>query len=108
VVSFSELGPALALSGSDAGDRVAQRLARFLERRGAVDSATAERLLLPSFLCAAGLGARAGTPPSCHYTAGDVTGALLELATIARRALPVRAVVDGAEGEEGVIVVAPA
>jgi hypothetical protein len=36
-----------------------------------------------------------------------VTAGLLELATIARQALPVRAVVDGAEGEEGVVVVAP-
>jgi len=105
-VSFSELGP-LALGGSDAGDRVAARLARFLERRGAVDSTSAEALLLPSFICAAGLGARAGTPPSCHYTAGEITAACFELATVARHALPVRAVVDGAEGEEGVIVVAP-
>ncbi len=111
IVSVSELGPAPALGGSEPqaiGDRVAQRLGLFLQRRGAVDAATAERLLLPSFLCAAGLGARAGTPPSCHYTASEITPALLELATIARQALPIRAVVDGAEGEEGVIVVAPA
>jgi RNA 3'-terminal phosphate cyclase len=110
IVSVSELGPALALGGTDAqalGDRVAQRLGNFLQRRGAVDAHTAERLLLPSFLCAAGLGARAGTPPSCHYTASEVTAALVELATIARRALPIRAVVDGAEGDEGVIAVAP-
>jgi len=53
------------------------------------------------------LGARAGTPPSCHYTTSEITPALLELATIARQALSVRAVVDGAEGEEGVVVVAP-
>ena len=111
VVSVSELGPAApAPGGGDAaaiGDRLAQRLEKFLPRRGAVDAATAERLLLPSFLCAAGLGARAGTPPSCHYTTSAVTSALLELATTARQALPVRAVVDGAEGEEGMIVVAP-
>jgi len=36
-----------------------------------------------------------------------VTAPLLELATIALQAVPVRAVVDGAEGEEGGIVVAP-
>ena len=107
VVSVSELGPADALGGGDVGQRVAQRLARFLERRGAVDASTAERLLLPSLLCAAGLGARAGTPPSCHYTTSEITAGLLELATIARQALPVRAVVDGAQGEEGVIVAAP-
>ena len=107
VLSVSELGPADALGGGDVGQRVAARLGRFLERRGAVDAATAERLLLPSFLCAAGLGARAGTPPSCHYTTSEITPALLELATIARRALPVRAVVDGQQGDEGVIVVAP-
>lgn len=110
VVSVSELGPAPALRSDDAlavGDRVAQRLGDFLQRRGAVDAGTAERLLLPSFLCAAGLGARAGTPPSCHFTASGITAALLELATIARRALPIRAVVDGSEGEEGMIVVAP-
>jgi RNA 3'-terminal phosphate cyclase len=86
---------------------VAERLSRFLERRGAVDAAMAERLLLPGCLCASGLGARAGTPPSCHYTTTEVTSALLGLATLARQALPVRAVVDGGEGEEGMIVVAP-
>lgn len=110
VVSVSELGPSATLGGAEAvalGDRVAARLGHFLERRGAVDAASAERLLLPSFLCAAGLGARAGTPPSCHYTTSEITPALLELATIARQALSVRAVVDGAEGEEGVVVVAP-
>jgi RNA 3'-terminal phosphate cyclase len=105
-VAFSALG--LVLGSSDAAEAVAARLAHFLERRGAVDSATAEALLLPSFICAAGLGARAGTPPSCHYTAGALTAACFELAAIARHALAVRAVVDGAEGEEGVIVVAPA
>jgi RNA 3'-terminal phosphate cyclase len=107
VVTVSELGQ----WGGDAqpvGERVAQRLGRFLQRRGALDAAMAERLLLPSFLCAAGLGARAGTPPSCHYSTSEVTAALLELATLGRRALPVRAVVDGAQGEEGVVVVAPA
>jgi RNA 3'-terminal phosphate cyclase len=107
VVTVSALGQAPALVAPEQGDRLAERLAGFLERRGAVDAAMAERLLLPSFLCAGGLGARAGTPPSCHYTTSGVTGALLELATIARQALPVRAVVDGAEGEEGVVVVAP-
>lgn len=111
VVSFSALGPLTpAPGGSDAeaiGERLAQRLAQFLQRRGAVDAAAAERLLLPSFLCAAGLGARAGTPPSCHYTTSAVTSSLLELAATARHALPVRAVVDGAQGEEGMIVVAP-
>lgn len=110
VVTVSELGPLPSLAGAEAvavGERVAQRLGGFLERPGAVDAGMAERLLLPSFLCAAGLGARAGTPPTCHYTVTRVTADLLQLATIARRALPVRAVVDGAEGEEGVIVVAP-
>ena len=107
VVTVSTLGQAPALVGPEQGDRLAERLSRFLERRGALDSNMAERMLLPSFLCASGLGARAGTPPSCHYTASEVTGPLLELATIARQALPVRAVVDGAEGEEGMVVVAP-
>jgi RNA 3'-terminal phosphate cyclase (ATP) len=102
VVSISELGPAL-----NAGDRIADRLRRFLERRGALDGSTAERLLLPSLLCAGGLGARAGPPPPCHYTTSDVTSGLIELATLARTALPVRAVVDGAVGDEGVIVVTP-
>ena len=50
---------------------------------------------------------RAGTPPSCHYTASEITAGAIELATIARHALPVRAIVDGAQGEEGVIVAAP-
>ena len=106
VVSVSELGQ-WGADASSVGDRVAQRLGRFLERRGALDAGMAERLLLPSFFCAAGLGARAGNPPSCSYTTSEVTAALVELATLARRALPVRAVVDGAQGEEGVIVVAP-
>jgi RNA 3'-terminal phosphate cyclase len=110
VVSVSELGHAPALVGGAAqaaGGLVAGRLARFLERGGAVDAGTAERLLLPSCLCASGLGARAGTPPTCHYTTSEITVGLLELATLARHALPARAVVDGAQGEEGVIVVTP-
>lgn len=107
LVTVSELGQ----WGGDAaavGERVAQRLGGFLRRRGALDATMAERLLLPSFLCAAALGARAGTPPTCHYSTSEVTGPLLELATLARQALPVKAVVDGAQGEEGVVVVAPA
>ena len=107
LVSVSELGQ-WGADAAQVGERVAQRLGAFLGRRGAVDAAMAERLLLPSFLCAAGLGARAGTPPGCHYTTSEVTAALIELATLARKALPVRAVVDGAQGEEGVVVVTPA
>ena len=107
VVTVSALGQAPALVEPEQGDRVAERLSRFLERRGALDGVMAERLLLPSCLCAGGLGARAGAPPSCHYTTSEVTAGLVELATLARQALPVRAVVDGAQGEEGVIVVAP-
>jgi len=107
VVTVSALGQAPALVAPEQGDRLAERLSRFLERRGALDATMAERLLLPSFLCAAGLGARAGMAPNCHYTTSEVTSSLLELATIARQALPVRAVVDGAQGEEGVVVVAP-
>jgi RNA 3'-terminal phosphate cyclase len=108
VVSVSEVGQWNRLGEAQAvGERVAQRLHEFLERRGAVDAVMAERLLLPSFLCAAGLGARAGTPPSCHYSTSEITSGLLQLATLARLALPVRAVVDGAEGDAGVVVVAP-
>jgi len=57
---------------------------------------------------AAGLGARAGTAPTCHFTTSNVSEGLVSLATLARRMLPVKAVVDGAVGEEGVVVVAPA
>jgi RNA 3'-terminal phosphate cyclase len=103
VAQWNRLGDAQAI-----GERVAQRLQDFLGRRGAVDAVMGERLLLPSFLCAAGLGARAGTPPSCHYSTSEITAPLLQLATLARHALPVRAAVDGAEGESGVVVVAPA
>ncbi|HEY2030329.1 MAG TPA: RNA 3'-terminal phosphate cyclase [Myxococcales bacterium] len=109
VVSVSEVGQWNRLGDAQAvGERVAQRLQDFLERRGAVDARMAERLLLPSFLCAAGLGARAGAAPSCHYSTSEITSGLLQLATLARLALPVRAIVDGAEGEAGVVVVAPA
>ena len=111
-VSLSELGPPARMAAAEneaeqIGERLAKRLAAFLQRGGAVDAATAERLLLPSFLCAAGLGARAGPPPTCHFTTSEVTAALVETATLARLALPIRAVVSGAPGEEGVIVVAP-
>jgi len=107
VVTVSALGQAPALVAPEEGDRLAERLSRFLGRRGALDAGTAERLLLPSFLCAGGLGARAGTPPSCHYTpAKDFRAAGARHPRRGRR-LPVRAVVDGAEGEEGVVVVAP-
>jgi RNA 3'-terminal phosphate cyclase len=108
IVSVSEVGQWNRLGDAQAvGERVAERLQQFLETRGALDASLAERMLLPSFLCAAGLGARAGTPPSCHYSTSEITPGLLQLATLARMALPVRAIVDGPEGEAGVIVVAP-
>src|SRR5919108_446040 len=87
--------------------RVAERLGRFLAAGGALDGRTAERLLVAAILCAAGLGARAGTAPTCHFTTSSVPEGLVSLATLARRMLPVKAVVDGAVGEEGVVVVAP-
>ena len=87
--------------------RVAERLGRFLAAGGALEGRMAERLLVPAILCAAGLGARAGTAPTCHFTTSSVTEGLISLATLARRMLPVKAVVDGAVGEEGVVVVAP-
>lgn len=114
MVAVSALGPGLAgpailraeePPAVEPAERVADRLGWFLSRRGALDSRTAERLLLPSLLCAAGLGARAGPPPSCHFTTSEVTEGLISLATLARRMLPVRAVVDGAVGDEGVVVV---
>jgi RNA 3'-terminal phosphate cyclase len=116
VVSSSALGPGGGVPAvlhaspekSLAGERVAEKIGRFLARRAALDARTAERLLLPSILCAAGLGARAGPPPTCHYTTSEVTEGMVSLATLARRMLPVRAVVDGPLGEEGVVVVAPA
>ncbi|HEX4385935.1 MAG TPA: RNA 3'-terminal phosphate cyclase, partial [Myxococcales bacterium] len=108
IVSVSEVGQWNRLGDAQAvGERVAQRLQQFLETRGALDASMAERMLLPSFLCAAGLGARAGTPPSCHYSTSEITPGLLQLATLARMALPVRAIVDGPEGDAGVVVVAP-
>lgn len=94
-------------AAEEAGDRVAAMLASFISRRGALDGPTAERMLIPAALCAAGLGARAGPPPACHFTTSEVTRGLLEVAQLVRRALPVRAVVDGAEGEEGLVVVTP-
>ena len=102
------LGPQPPAGPEEPGERVAERLARFLASGGALDGRSAERLIVPAILCAAGLGARAGTPPTCHFTTNLVTEGLLSLATLARRMLPVRAVVDGAVGEEGVVVVAPA
>ena len=115
VVASSALGPGGGVPAvlhatpekSLAGERVAEKIGRFLARRAALDARTAERLLLPSILCASGLGARAGPPPSCHYTTSEVTEGMVSLATLARRMLPVRAVVDGPPGEEGVVVVAP-
>jgi RNA 3'-terminal phosphate cyclase (ATP) len=102
------LGPARVRGPEEPGVRVAERIARFLQSGGALDGRMAERLLVPAILCAAGLGARAGTPPTCHFTTAQVSDGLLSLATLARRMLPVRAVVDGEVGEEGVVVVAPA
>jgi RNA 3'-terminal phosphate cyclase (ATP) len=102
------LGPPRLRGPEDPGTRVGERIARFLQSGSALDGRAAERLLIPAILCAAGLGARAGTPPTCHFTTAVVTDGLLSLATLARRVLPVRAVVDGEVGEEGVVVVAPA
>jgi len=102
------LGPQPTPPPEEAGERVAERLGRFLAAGGALEGRMAERLLVPAILCAAGLGARAGTAPTCHFTTSNVTEGLVSLATLARRMLPVKAVVDGAVGEEGVVVVAPA
>jgi RNA 3'-terminal phosphate cyclase len=102
------LGPQPKPPAEEAGERVAERLGRFLAAGGALDGRMAERLLVPAILCAAGLGARAGTAPTCHFTTSNVTEGLVSLATLARRMLPVKAVVDGAVGDEGVVVVAPA
>jgi RNA 3'-terminal phosphate cyclase len=101
------LGPEAPQEPEATGEKVAERIGRFLQGGGALDGRMAERLLLPSILCAAGLGARAGAAPACHFTTSIVTDGLVSLATLARRMLPVRAVVDGAVGEEGVVVVAP-
>ncbi|TMB27085.1 MAG: hypothetical protein E6J62_19930 [Deltaproteobacteria bacterium] len=101
------LGPESPQAPEAVGEKVAERIGRFLSGGGAIDGRMAERLLVPSILCASGLGARAGTPPTCHFTTSVVTDGLVSLATLARRMLPVRAVVDGAVGEEGVVVVAP-
>jgi RNA 3'-terminal phosphate cyclase len=89
------------------GSRVADALSRFLSSRGALDGQAAERALIPAILCAAGLGARAGPPPLCHFTTTEVTVAQVALAALAHKVVPVRAVIDGAPGEEGVVVVAP-
>ena len=89
------------------GAQVAERLDAFLSSHGAVDFASAERMLIPAMLCASGLGARAGAAPPCHFTTTQVTEALVALAGLAHRVLPVRAVIDGAPGDPGVIVVAP-
>jgi RNA 3'-terminal phosphate cyclase len=102
------LGPQPDSLPEEVGERVAERVGRFLAAGGALEGRVAERLLVPAILCAAGLGARAGTPPTCHFTTSSVTEGLISLATLARRMLPVKAVVDGAVGEEGVVVVAPA
>jgi len=101
------LGPESPQAPEAVGEKVAERIGRFLSGGGAIDGRMAERLLVPSILCASGLGARAGTPPTCHFTTSVVTDGLVSLATLARRMLPVRAVVDGAVGDEGVVVVAP-
>jgi len=101
------LGPESPQAPEAVGEKVAERVGRFLRGGGAIDGRMAERLLVPSILCASGLGARAGTPPTCHFTTSVVTDGLVSLATLARRMLPVRAVVDGAVGDEGVVVVAP-
>src|SRR6202030_193168 len=46
VVTVSALGQAPALVAPEEGDRLAERLSRFLGRRGALDAGTAERVLL--------------------------------------------------------------
>jgi RNA 3'-terminal phosphate cyclase len=96
-----------AAESESVGGRVADALSRFLSSRGALDGRAAERALIPAILCAAGLGARAGPPPLCHFTTTEVTVAQVALAALAHKVVPVRAVIDGAPGEEGVVVVAP-
>jgi RNA 3'-terminal phosphate cyclase len=111
--SSAGIGPGSgSAAGSDRepealGARAADALNAFLSSRGALDGPSAERMLVPAILCAAGLGARAGPPPQCHFSTTEVTAAQVALAALAHTVLPVRAAIDGSPGEEGVVVVAP-
>ena len=74
---------------------------RFLEGGAAVDACTADQLLLPAALLAAGRPpAPPGVTPSVRYTVSAVTGHLLGCAEVARRYLDVEVAVLGREGQE--------
>lgn len=98
-------GPGGAGEPEALGARVASAIDSFLSGRGALDAAAAERMLVPAILCAAGAGA--GPAARCHFTTAEVTPAQLSLAALAHTLYPVRAAIDGAPGEPGVIAAAP-
>jgi len=102
------LGPQATPPPEEAGERVAERLGRFLAAGGALEGRMAERLLCrPSSAPPGWARARAPRRPATSPPATSAKGwSPLGHAGPAHAAG--EAVVDGAVGEEGVVVVAPA
>ncbi len=89
-------------------DAAVAAFSRFLDGRGAVDPHLADQLLVPAGLVAAGCVPRPpGVDLSTRFTVGEITRHLLTNAEVVRSFLPVRVVVDGAEGGEGTVAVLP-
>jgi RNA 3'-terminal phosphate cyclase (ATP) len=90
-------------------DLAADDFAAHLSARGAVDPHLADQLLVPAALVAAGHVPRPeGVERSTRYTVSRVTPHLLTNVEVIRRFLDVEIVVQGADGEEGEVRVAPA
>lgn len=89
-------------------DAAVDAFARFVAGRAAVDRHLGDQLVLPAALVAAGLvPPAAGVVPATRFTVSEVTRHLTTVADVVRRFLPVEISVQGAEGAEGEVRVAP-
>jgi RNA 3'-terminal phosphate cyclase (ATP) len=90
-------------------DAAADAFAAHLRGHAAVDPHLADQLVVPAALVASGIVPPVpGVEPVTRYTVRQVTRHLTTVADVVRHFLPVRVEVEGREGEEGSVRVAPA
>jgi RNA 3'-terminal phosphate cyclase (ATP) len=89
-------------------DDVVDAFQKFLTGRAAVDGHLGDQLVVPAALHAAGLvPSPPGVVPATRYTVSEVTKHLTTNASVVKRFLDVEIVVEGREGEEGEVRIAP-
>lgn len=117
LVQFERLRVAIVETGQpgrppeEVADRAVEQLQRLLSRRGAIPGETMQRLLVPLALAASPHGAPgaigAEKSAASRVTTTEVTPALLAVADVVRRLLPVEVLIQGLPGADGVVDVRP-